>query len=58
MPEDPAVSSPSLNTAASKWKEEHLQMLNVEYNPHNVYPIDIPLASIPPEVKSSNNPCL
>ena len=49
MPEDPAPNVSSFNTAASKWKEEHLNLLNVEYTPTHHYPIEIN-PEIPPEV--------
>jgi hypothetical protein len=49
MPKDPAEPSPSLPTAASKWKEEHLKMLNVDYSPEHFYPIDVDVV-IPPDV--------
>ena len=49
MPKDPAPSAPSLPTAASKWKEKHLKMLNVDYEPANFYPINIDVV-IPPQV--------
>lgn len=41
MPQDPAPVIPSLPTAASRWKEEHLLMLNVNYDPEKFYTIDI-----------------
>jgi hypothetical protein len=50
MPKDPAPNVPSLNTAASRWKEEHLNMLNVMYEPKHFYPINIDPTDIPPEV--------
>ena len=50
MPKDSAPDVLSLNTAASRWKEEHLNMLNVTYEPGHFYPINIDPTDIPPEV--------
>ena len=49
MPKDLASIVPSFSTAASKWEEKHLVMLNVEYDPQKIYPININ-AEIPEDV--------
>lgn len=47
---DAALNAYSFITAASKWKEEHFKMLNIDDDAQHFYPIDIDSIDITPEL--------
>ena len=50
MPKDSAPVVPKLGTAASRWKKQQLDLLNVEFIPQTTHSFDFEATTLSPEL--------